>query len=59
MTEAEKESTWIQRMNYDPQISEIYESEELMRLGAYKDYKWLQKPMIWAEDYGVHKSLTD
>lgn len=59
LTEDEKESTWIQRMNYDPQISEIYESEELMRLGAYKDYKWLQKPMIWAEDYGVHKSLTD
>ncbi|MBO7610229.1 MAG: SusD/RagB family nutrient-binding outer membrane lipoprotein [Muribaculaceae bacterium] len=58
LTEAEKENTWIQRLNYDPETEEKYNRSELQRLGAYKNYKWLQKPMIWAHDYGEVKSLT-
>lgn len=58
LTEEQQEKTWMQRLNYDPQCDEIYNSEELIRLGAYKDYKWLQKPMIWAEEPGSHTSLT-
>ena len=58
LTEAEKENTWIQRLNYDPETEEKYNRAELQRLGAYKNYKWLQKPMIWAEDYGKVTSLT-
>lgn len=58
LTEAQKENTWIQRINYDPETEEKYNKNELERLGAYKNYKWLQKPMIWAEDYGKVTSLT-
>ena len=58
MTDAEKENTWIQRLNYDPQTEDIYNMNEVIRVGAYKDHKWLQKPMIWALDYGVQSSLT-
>jgi len=58
LTESEKENTWIQRLNYDPETEEKYNRAELERLGAYKNYKWLQKPMIWAQDYGVITSLT-
>lgn len=58
LTDAEKENTWIQRLNYDPQTEDIYNMNEVIRVGAYKDYKWLQKPMIWALDYGVQSSLT-
>ena len=58
LTEAEKEKTWIQRLNPDPETEEKYNRAELERLGAYKNYKWLRKPMIWAEDYGVRTSLT-
>ncbi len=58
LTEAQKEKTWVQRINYDPETEEKYNKAELERLGAYKNYKWLQKPMIWAEDYGVRTSLT-
>ena len=58
LTESQKENTWIQRLNYDPETEDKYNKAELERLGAYKNYKWLQKPMIWAEDYGVVKSLT-
>lgn len=58
LTDAEKENTWIQRLNYDPQTEDIYNMNEVIRVGAYKDYKWLQKPMIWARDYGVQSSLT-
>ena len=58
LTEAQKESTWIQRINYDPETEEKYNRAELERLGAYKNYKWLQEPMIWAKDYGVISSLT-
>lgn len=57
-TEAQKENLWIQRLNYDPQTEDIYNKDEVVRLGAYKDHKWLQKPMIWANDQGVRTSLT-
>lgn len=58
LTDAQKENTWIQRLNYDPQTEDIYNMNEVIRVGAYKDYKWLQKPMNWALDYGVRTSLT-
>ena len=58
LTEAEKENTWIQRLNYDPETEEKYNRSELQRLGAYKNYKWLQEPMIWAHAYGEVTSLT-
>ncbi len=58
LTDAQKENTWIQRLNYDPETEEKYNRGELERLGAYKNYKWLQKPMIWAHDYGEVTSLT-
>ena len=58
LTEAEKENTWIQRINYDPETEEKYNRQELERLGAYKNYKWLQKPMIWALERGQRTSLT-
>lgn len=58
LTEDQKENNWIQRINYDPETEEKYNKAELERLGAYKNYKWLQKPMIWAEQAGVRTSLT-
>ena len=58
LTEAQKENTWIQRINYDPETEEKYNRSELERLGAYKNYKWLQEPMIWAHAYGEVTSLT-
>lgn len=58
LTEAQKENTWIQRLNYDPETEEKYNKSELERLGAYKNYKWLQEPMIWAHSYGEVTSLT-
>ena len=48
----------MQRLNYDPQTEDIYNKDEVVRVGAYKDFKWLQKPMIWAEKAGVRTSLT-
>ena len=57
LTDAQKENTWIQRLNYDPQTEDIYNKDEVVRVGAYKDFKWLQKPMIWAQDAGVRTSL--
>lgn len=58
MSETEKENTWIQRINYDPETEEKYNRKELERLGAYKNYLWLREPMIWAEAPGVRTSLT-
>ena len=58
LTDEEKETTWMQRLNYDPQTEDIYNKDEVVRVGAYKDFKWLQKPMIWAEKAGVRTSLT-
>ena len=58
LTDAQKENLWIQRLNYDPETEEKYNRAELERLGAYKNYKWLQEPMIWARNYGEVTSLT-
>lgn len=58
LTETQKENTWIQRLNYDPETEEKYNRSELQRLGAYKNYKWLQEPMIWAHKAGEITSLT-
>ena len=59
LTEAEKENTWIQRLNYDPETEDKYNRQELERLGAYKNHQWLRKPMIWAEQAGTRRSLTE
>lgn len=58
LTEDQKENAWIQRINYDPETEEKYNRAELQRLGAYKNYKWLQEPMIWSHKYGEVTSLT-
>jgi len=58
LSESEKENTWIQRINADPETEEKYNRSELQRLGAYKNYKWMQKPMIWARQRGEVTSLT-
>ncbi len=54
----EKESTWITRLNYDPECEEKYNRAELERLGAYKNHLWLREPMIWSKDAGLQSSLT-
>ncbi|MBR6431528.1 MAG: hypothetical protein IKS64_01585, partial [Muribaculaceae bacterium] len=59
LTEEQKENTWIQRINSDTETEEKYNRGELERLGAYKNYKWLQVPMIWAHAYGEVTSLTE
>ena len=51
----ELKQEWIQRINYDPETEEKYNSEELKRLGAYKNPEWLKKPMIWGRYNGSHK----
>ena len=58
LTDEQKENTWLQRINYDPDTEDKYNRAELERLGAYKNHLWLRKPMIWAEDAGVRNSLT-
>lgn len=58
LSDAEKENTWVQRINYDPETEPKYNKAELERLGAYNNHLWLRKPMIWAEDYGKVTSLT-
>lgn len=58
LSEEEKENTWVQRINYDPETEEKYNLAELERLGASKNHLWLRKPMIWAEAAGVRTSLT-
>lgn len=59
MTEAQRENCWVQRLNYDPETEEKYNRPELIRLGAFRNHEWLRKPMIWAEEYGSRKSLTE
>ena len=59
LTDAEKENTWVQRLNPDPETEPKYNKAELERLGAYNDHMWLRKPLIWAKDYGVVRSLTE
>ena len=58
LTDEQKENTWIQRLNYDPQTEDIYNMNEVVRVGAYKNPDWLKKPMNWALEYGVRSSLT-
>ena len=58
LTEAEKENTWVQRLNPDPETETKYNKAELERLGAYNNHLWLRKPMIWAQEYGAVTSLT-
>ena len=58
LTQEEQYNTWIQRINYDPETEERYNAAELERLGASMNYKWLLKPMNWAEPRGQRKSLT-
>lgn len=41
-------NAWINRLNYDPETEDKYNKSELERLGAYKNYKWLKKRMVWA-----------
>lgn len=59
LSDAEKENTWVQRLNYDPETEPKYNKAELERLGAYNNHLWLRKPMIWAEEYGKVHSLTE
>lgn len=58
LTSEQQENTWVQRIPQDPDTEGKYNRAELERLGAYNNYKWLQKPMIWAQDAGVRSSLT-
>lgn len=58
LTDAEKENLWVQRIPQDPDTEGKYNRAELERLGAYNNYKWIQKPLIWAQDAGVCTSLT-
>lgn len=44
---SEKNGPWIQRINYDPETEEKYNRQELERLGAFQNWEWLKKPMIW------------
>lgn len=48
---------WINRINYDPETEEKYNKAELERLGAYKNYQWLRKPMIW-QKIEKNRSIT-
>ncbi|MGC3978126.1 MAG: SusD/RagB family nutrient-binding outer membrane lipoprotein [Paludibacteraceae bacterium] len=41
-------NAWIMRLNYDPETEDKYNKAELQRLGAYKNFEWLKKRMIWA-----------
>ena len=59
LTDAEKENTWVQRLNPDPETEPKYNKAELERLGAYNDHMWLRKPMIWAHAEGQVRSLTE
>lgn len=40
-------NAWINRLNYDPETEDKYNKAELQRLGAYQNYEWLKKRMIW------------
>lgn len=59
LTDTEKENLWVQRIPQDPDTEGKYNRSELERLGAFNNYKWLQKPMIWAQASGVCTSLTE
>lgn len=59
LSDAEKENLWVQRIPQDPDTEGKYNRAELERLGAYNNYKWIQKPLIWAHDKGEVSSLTE
>ncbi len=59
LSDSEKENTWVQRIPYDPETEMKYNRSELERLGAYANYKWLQKPLQWAQPRGTVSSLTE
>lgn len=58
LTDEQQENTWVQRVPQDPDTEGKYNREQLELLGAYNNYKWLQKPMIWALERGERTSLT-
>ena len=58
LTDEEKENLWVQRIPQDPDTEAKYNRAELERLGAFNNYKWIQKPLIWAQPRGEVKSLT-
>ncbi len=58
LTDAEQENTWVQRVPQDPDTEGKYNRQELEKLDAFNNYKWLQKPMIWALERGARTSLT-
>lgn len=58
LTDEQQENTWVQRIPQDPDTEGKYNRQQLEKLGAYNNYKWLQKPMIWAQERGVRTSLT-
>jgi len=41
-------NAWINRLNYDPETEERYNSQQLELMGAYQNPQWLRKRMIWA-----------
>ena len=52
-------NAWITRVNYDPETEELYNKEELERLGAYKNHEWLKKRMIWAYKNNDYVDCSD
>lgn len=59
LTDAQKENLWVQRIPQDPDTEGKYNRQELERLGAFNNYKWLQKPLMWALSRGERTSLTE
>ena len=59
LTDAQKENLWVQRIPQDPDTEGKYNRQELERLGAFNNYKWLQKPLMWALERGERTSLTE
>lgn len=59
LTDPEKENLWVQRIPADPETEMKYNRSELERLGAYANYKWIQKPLQWAQPRGTVSSLTE
>lgn len=58
LTDEQQENTWVQRIPQDPDTEGKYNRQELENLDAFNNYKWLQKPMIWALERGARTSLT-
>jgi len=43
-------NAWIMRLNADPEAEDKYNRKELERLGAYKNFMWMKKRMIWSHN---------